>query len=367
MFRMIPDIDLLDATLASQEDDWVVITLRGIGEMGGDRSAAAPKQTGQLPSWMDLSDQTDQNGMRRAWVNLLADQDDMGVWADMDKAALDLANALANNDPSKIKVIQQKRDGLGTTHHEAGTLWLGTDPSASVTDLSGRFHHIKNAYVAGPALFPAIGSANPSLTALALARRSAAAIVTQSLGAEPDFLPLGSGGLAGWRMLGAGGFIELGGNIIEAAGGIGLLWFPAKQFKNFVLRLEWQAFSPSDNSGIFVRFPDPGSDLNIPINQGYEVQIDNTGRNPEANTFDDPLHNTGAVYKLAPSNAAPALGQWHTFEIQANAATLTVLLDGQQVSQLQNANRSPQGHIGLQNHHAGSRVQFRRLRIKELP
>jgi len=29
MWRMIPDIDLLDRTLASQEADWIVITVRG--------------------------------------------------------------------------------------------------------------------------------------------------------------------------------------------------------------------------------------------------------------------------------------------------------------------------------------------------
>ncbi|MBA3753585.1 MAG: DUF1080 domain-containing protein [Nitrospira sp.] len=367
MFRMVPDIDLLDKMLASQEDDWIVITLRGIGEMQGNRNPAGAKVTGQAPSWMDLSDQTDQFGMRRAWANLVATNDDGVLWNDMDNAALALANALANNDPAKIKIVEQKRDGLGTTHHEAGTLWMGTDSNTSVTNLDGRFHHIGNAYVAGPALFPAIGSANPALTALSLGRRTAKVIAVSSLGMEADFRPLGSGGLEGWKMIVAGNFTELGGNIIESTGGMGLLWYAQEQFKNFVLRADWQAFDLTDNSGIFIRFPNPGVDLNIPITQGYEVQIDNTGKNPDNGTLNDPLHRTGAIYKLAPSNAAPAIGQWHTFEIEANGTTITVRLDGQQVSQLQNASRSPKGHIGLQNHHAGSRVQFTRLRIKELP
>jgi choline dehydrogenase-like flavoprotein len=369
MFRMIPDIDLLDQTLAAQQEDWIVITLRGIGEMSGDRSANANKQTGQSPSWVDLSDQTDEFGMRRAWVNLAANQDDKTLWDIMDKTALDLANAVANNDPAKIKVVGQARDGLGTTHHEAGTLWMGANPNESVTNLDGRFHHISNAYVAGPALFPTLGSANPSLTATALARRTAQAIARESLGVEPGFAPLGTGGIAGWKMAGSGGFVELGGNIIESSGGIGLLWFTEQQFKNFVLRVDWRASAVDDNSGIFIRFPDPGTDWTIPVAQGYEIQIDNTGKNPDTNppTFGDPLHNTGAIYTLAASTAAPAVGQWHTYEIEANGSTITVRLDGQQVSQLQNANRSPQGFVGLQNHHAGSRVQFTRLRIKQLP
>lgn len=369
MFRMIPDIDLLDQTLAAQQEDWIVITLRGIGEMQGDRNPNSPKQTGQAPSWMDLSNQTDEFGVRRAWVNLVTTQGENTLWNAMDKAALDLANALANNDPTKIKVLAQTRDGLGTTHHEAGTLWMGSNANDSVTNLDARFHHVRNAYVAGPAIFPTLGSANPSLTALALARRTAEAIVRNALGAEAGFMPLGSGGISGWRMAGSGGFLELGGNIIESVGGTGLLWFTGQQFGNFILRVDWRASSPDDNSGIFIRFPDPGNDWTVPVTQGYEIQIDNTGKNPDTNppSFGDPLHNSGAIYKLAGSTAAPSVGQWHTYEIEASGATITVRLDGQQVSQLQNANRSPKGFIGLQNHHDGSRVQFSRLRIKELP
>lgn len=369
MFRMIPDIDLLDQTLAAQQEDWIVITLRGIGEMNGDRNASANKQSGQPPNWIDLSDQTDDYGMRRAWVNLVTDQDGKDLWDTMDKAAVDLANALVNNDPTKIHIVSQSRDGLGTTHHEAGTLWMGTTENDSVTNLDGRFHHISNAYVAGPALFPTLGSANPSLTAIALARRTASAIAFDKLGAETGFVPLGTGGLDGWKMVGAGSFVELGGNIIESAGGIGLLWFTRQQFQNFVLRVDWRASAQDDNSGVFIRFPDPGSDWTIPVVQGYEIQIDNTGKNPDTSppSFGDPLHNTGAIYKLSGSAAAPSVGQWHTYEIEANGSTITVRLDGQQVSQLQNANRSAKGFIGLQNHHTGSRVQFTRLRIKELP
>jgi hypothetical protein len=184
---------------------------------------------------------------------------------------------------------------------------------------------------------------------------------------EEDFQQLMTGGLVGWKMVGAGNFIELAGNIIESTGGTGLLWYAHKQFQDFILRAEWQAFDVTDNSGIFIRFPDPGTDLNIPITQGYEVQIDNMGHNPDKDTLDDPLHKTGAIYKLAPSHAAPAIGQWHTFEIEAKGSTITVRLDGQQVSELKNASRSPKGFIGLQNHHTNSRVQFTQLRIKELP
>jgi hypothetical protein len=373
MWRMIPDIDLLDRTLASQQNDWIVITLRGIGEMIGDRDANKPKTTGAVPSWMDLSDQTDEYGMRRAWVNIVPTPEDSALWAAMDEAALKLAKKLANDDPTKIQIVEHKRDGLGTTHHEAGTLWMGIDPSTSVTNLDGRFHHVSNAYVAGPAIFPTLGSANPSLTALALARKTAVAITRESiLGGETDFVPVGNGSLAGWEMAGNGGFLELGGGIIESVGGIGLLWYTKEQFEDFVLRLDFRLSSPTDNSGVFIRFPalgksDPANDWLKAVTDGYEIQIDNTGFNPDTKVYDDPLHRTGAIYTLAPSSAVmPFVGQWHSYEIEAVGNKITVRLNGQQVSQLKDANRSAKGYIGLQNHHAGSAVQFARIRIKNL-
>ncbi|WP_162145377.1 family 16 glycoside hydrolase [Rhizobium mesoamericanum] len=406
MWRMIPDIDLLDQTLASESADWITVTFRGIGEMTGDQDPTLAKVTGTVPNWMDLSDQTDEFGRRRAWVNLVAGADENQLWRSMDDAALALALKLANDDPNAIQYFYKDsfladgndpgswhsqpppslnndprdprnkiRDGLGTTHHEAGTLWMGADANNSVTDLDGKFHHVSNAYAVGPAVFPTLGSANPSLTALSLARKTAMAIVSRSLPIEPQFRPLGTGGLNGWRMAGYGGFIELGANIIESVDGIGLLWYMKEQFADFILRLDWRASSPNDNSGIFIRFPalgntDPANDWKVAVDQGYEIQIDDTGKNPdvEPNTFGDPLHMTGAIYKLAPAStlASKPLGQWNSYEITAQGKTIAVILNGQPVSKLVNANRSPKGYIGLQNHHAGSRVQFRNLRIRTL-
>jgi hypothetical protein len=375
--------------------------------MTGSQDPTLLKQTGSFPSWIDLSDQTDELVQRRAWVNLVGSVAENQLWNSMDNAALALALRMANGNPTSIEYFYKDsfkndgndpgswhrdppppspnnnpndarnkvRDGLGTTHHEAGTLWMGSDPNTSVTDLNGRFHHITNAYVAGPAVFPTLGSANPSLTALSLARRTAFAIANQRQPVEPGFTALGTGGLAGWQMAGFDGFIELGANIIETVDGIGLLWFTRQEFTNFVLRLEWRASFPDDNSGVFIRFPalgtsDPANDWKIAVNQGYEIQIDDTGKNPDVNpnTFNDPLHLTGSVYTLAPATrlASLPLGQWKSYEITAQGNRITVILNGQQVSQLNDASRSQKGFIGLQNHHFGSRVQFRNLRIKAL-
>lgn len=387
MFRMVPDIDLLDKMLASQTADAIVITFRGIGEMEGSQSLSLQSTSGSPPSWIDLSDQTDEFGMRRAWVNLVETASDGLLWKTMDDAALALALKLAKDDPNNIEYLYdgawhaapppvgKVRDTLGTTHHEAGTLWMGSDPSNSVTDFDGRFHHVANAYVAGPALFPTLGSANPSLTALSLAKRTALAVETNSLPLELGYARVGNGGLDGWRMAGSGRFIELGGNIIESVDGIGLLWYTRQQFGDFILKLDWRASNPDDNSGVFIRIPalqsaDPVNDWKPAVDQGYEVQIDDTGKNPDVNpnTFGDPLHRTGAMYKLAPATklASLPLGQWNAFEIEARGKDITVKLNSEVVSSLKNGNRLLSGHIGLQNHHFGSRVQFRNIRIKTL-
>lgn len=58
---------------------------------------------------------------------------------------------------------------LGTEEHEGGTLALG-----NVIDQNHEFKGIENLFAIGPSVFPRQGSANPSLTTLALARRLAA-------------------------------------------------------------------------------------------------------------------------------------------------------------------------------------------------
>ena len=188
LFRMIPDIDLLSTILEAQKSDWVAMTVRGLGEMEGDKLSAVPNNVG---SWINLSPfEADEFGAPRAWVQLVTTPNDNNLWDTMDQAALEIVQNVAGGPgnieyfyngnwqslpPSLSVISQQMRDGLGTTHHESGTLWMGTAGS-SVTDENGRFHHINNAYVADLSLFPAVGSANPVLIGLALAKKVASAI-----------------------------------------------------------------------------------------------------------------------------------------------------------------------------------------------
>lgn len=183
LFRMIPDIDMLDRQLANTDPDWVSVTLRAIGEMHGDRTAPVPNPT---TSWIDLSPFESDRGVPRAYVQITLSSQDDETWRAMDRAAVALAQAVAGH-PSKIQYLYDGgfRDqpfpldrpfpewhrGLGSTYHESGTLWMGDDPATSVTNPLGRFHHVQNAYACDQSVFPTVGSVNPVLTGLTLTRR----------------------------------------------------------------------------------------------------------------------------------------------------------------------------------------------------
>jgi hypothetical protein len=186
LFRMIPDLDLLREQLANDDPDRITLTLRGIGEMHGDRVSGVPNPSG---SWIDLSPfEVDEFGAPRAYVHVAAAPEDIQTWQLMDQAAVTLAQRIAGS-PGNIEYLYdgawraqpfplarafpEWHRGLGTTYHESGTLWMGSNPATSVTDDRGRFHHLANAFACDQSLFPTVGSVNPVLTGLTLARRLA--------------------------------------------------------------------------------------------------------------------------------------------------------------------------------------------------
>src|ERR671930_2399876 len=130
----------------------------------------------------------------------------------------------------------------------------------------------------------------------------------------------------GWRMAGPGKFVFIEyDKSVQSEGGMGLLWYTKKKYKDFVLKIDWKVNRRNDNSGVFVRFSDPDDDPIIAVNTGYEIQIDDMAM-PDGN----PLHKTGAIYNFAaPLNAAVTkpVGQWNTFEIEVTAQKYIVMLN----------------------------------------
>jgi choline dehydrogenase-like flavoprotein len=183
LYTMIPDIDQLDLTLANQKAGWISIGFRGVSQLIGDQTTSVPNQTGR---WINLSPyESDEFGVPRAYVQLTTTPSEDALASAMDAAILALANQLAGNNPANLQITSQGRDGLGTTYHEAGTLWMGTNAQTSVTDTNGRFHNVGNAFCADQSLFVTVGSVNPTLTGLVLTRKVAQAAVALATGGAP--------------------------------------------------------------------------------------------------------------------------------------------------------------------------------------
>ena len=142
-----------------------------------------------------------------------------------------------------------------------------------------------------------------------------------------------------------------------------MLWYYKRKYRNFVLYIDWKMQSKNDNSGIFVRFADPGNDLWIAVNTGYEIQIDDLGK-PDGS----PLHQTGSIYKFAASTklASKFVGEWNTFELKAIDQKYTVILNSEKVVSEFVGNRLTEGFIGIQNHDIGSNVSFKNIKLAEL-
>lgn len=383
LFKKIPDVDTFDR-FRSATDTHVAITIRGIAEMEAQNPANA----------VGLDSEPDEYGVPRAFVTLAPSADDKLLWQAMDEATDDLAQSLAGGEryevltsdglvelepdtaPAAVVAFEDRHDTMGTTHHETGTLWMGEDPATSVTDTNARFHDVSNAYVAGPALLPTIGSPNPMLSGVALARRLGDHLATRPVGQE-GFEKLFDGRMHNWRMVGAGTVRpDDDGLQMVSDGGPGLCWCTTPLPRNFLLRLEWQRSRDEDNSGVFVRFPHPArkgydNPAYVPVHFGFEVQIDELGSPAGA-----PEHKTGAIYGEADADLsikpANAPGQWNLFEIQVEGQTYTVFLNGDQVCRYTNP-REDRGlpttgdaasYMGLQAH--TGLVTFRNIQIKAL-
>lgn len=73
----------------------------------------------------------------------------------------------------------------GSDYHAAGTCRMGANPSTSSTNPYGQIHQVPGLYVADSSLLPSIGGANPTLSIVALALRTADYIAKEFAAAIP--------------------------------------------------------------------------------------------------------------------------------------------------------------------------------------
>jgi hypothetical protein len=169
----------------------------------------------------------------------------------------------------------------------------------------------------------------------------------------------------GWNHYGPGGFtIDPRTGVLEGHGGMGLLWYSAKMFRDFVLECDYMCAAKETNSGIFIRVPGLPSSHDY-IYHSIEVQINDAGEG---------IHATGAAYDIkasSPGAAVPA-GQWNHIKITFRGARLAIELNGRVVLDWDAVpggkvrDLAPEGYIGLQNHDSIAPIYFKDIYIKEL-
>ena len=367
LFKKLPTLEHMNDMLRAN-DDTVVITIRGIGDM-------TPRNP---DSFINLSATDTEFGRPKAVVTLgnakaspqdfpgsVETNNDRATWNAMDAVSDKIALIFAGNEPfdilasansvipvpagapaqrlATLAAFKNRRDDLGTTHHDAGTMRMGDNIADAVTNDFGRVHDTNSCYVAGPALFPTIGSPNPMLTGVALGRRTGDLLNSAVLpGPDPivspqseaGFRPLfdgKAGTFKNWRLAGppGGGMLHVNGEMVSYGdGGLRLFYYATESFSDFTLRLQFRILdSAKHNSGVFLRFPRPTLDLATaqlksraanepafdsgnpawkPVITGFEVQIDDNALGDSTKDFygirpePDGLfkNRTGAIYKI---------------------------------------------------------------------
>jgi hypothetical protein len=184
--------------------------------------------------------------------------------------------------------------------------------------------------------------------------------------------------LTGWKHVGPGSMsVENG--LIRGHGGMGLLYWTGEKFGDCTIRVVFKMRDTNSNSGIFIRIPIEPFEEWMPVNYGYEVQIDNK---PELSDEDD-YHYTGMLYSLTKPLAKTGKPgpEWNTMEITLDGPRTIVYLNGTKVTDFKEGDPVPPrkfdfepyrgtrpeyGYIGLQNHGENDVVFFKEVAVKPL-
>jgi 3-keto-disaccharide hydrolase len=184
--------------------------------------------------------------------------------------------------------------------------------------------------------------------------------------------------LTGWKHVGPGeDTVENG--LIETHGGMGLLYWTEGKLGNCRIRVVYKMRDFNDNSGVFIRIPIEPREAWMPVNYGYEVQIDN---HPEESKEDE-YHVTGTLYSLTKPLAFPGKPgpEWNTMIItldgprtivELNGIKVTDYTEGQPVPEKKfpfepaRGRRPDEGYIGLQNHSDKDIVFFKEVSVQKL-
>ncbi|MEU0303959.1 family 16 glycoside hydrolase [Streptomyces sp. NPDC006175] len=198
--------------------------------------------------------------------------------------------------------------------------------------------------------------------------------------------------LAKWQQVGGGQFAlnEEEGSITSSTtvDGMGMLWFPSRQYGDFSLKLQWRDDAPEGgnaNGGVFVRFPNVHDHPEesrpewVAIKYGHEIQVNDRP--------DGDMYKTGSVYGfdrvgLGGAGVTPK-GTWNDYEIRVVDQHYSVYRNGVLINEFDNnggqlfepprgddpgtdGRRYASGYIGLQVHSTTDVISYRDIRIQEL-
>ena len=179
--------------------------------------------------------------------------------------------------------------------------------------------------------------------------------------------------MTGWEHVGPGKFVIEDG-LLKTRGGMGLLWYTPEKIGNAVIHVVYRVEQDKSNSGVFIRIPEKPTEPWMPVNRGYEVQIDNG---------EDDYHVSGVLYSLTKAMARPQkpAGEWNTLEITLDGPRTVVALNGAKVTDYtegqpvpskvksyepDRGRRPDEGYFGLQNHSDKDVVYFKEVAVKRL-
>ena len=203
-----------------------------------------------------------------------------------------------------------------------------------------------------------------------------------------------------WAQAGPGGlnWMTAEGGFARTFGGLGMPWYPVKDFGDFSLKLQWRDSSTgtNGNAGIFARFPHPEEAVSRPPAERYPCQVGSATSQPawvaiycgheiQINDHQGDAQKTGSIYNFSPNNETQAQiqprGTWVDYELRVVGQQYTIIRNGNVIKSFLNspdqASSRPgdpsttdrqfaRGYIGLQNHGNPDVIDFRNVRVLPL-
>ena len=151
-----------------------------------------------------------------------------------------------------------------------------------------------------------------------------------------------------------------------------------RQYENFILEVEWRHLTSGGNSGVFI-WGTPIAAPGVPFLRGIEVQVldhgyNVKGKNEWYTTHGDvfPIH--GATMKpfgrhngmrsFPSEERSKGSPEWNHYQIACTNGVIRLHVNGKEVSGGEECNYR-KGYLALESE--GAPVEFRNIRIKELP